>query len=105
MTPVFLALASLFALLAAAIAGSDAAARDRPWARVAVAVGGATAVGCGGVLAGSDTLVAGYTAVTGSPVVVTAPRDVFALVAGAVVLVTLTVLSGYGALSRFRPVG
>ncbi|MFC6974256.1 hypothetical protein ACFQL1_05625 [Halomicroarcula sp. GCM10025709] len=103
MTPVYLALASVCALLAAAVAGHDAATRDRPWGRVAVGVGGATAVGCGGALLSSDWLVTSYAAVTGGPLVVTSPREVFALVVGVVALVA--VLSGYGALSRFRPTG
>jgi hypothetical protein len=104
-TPVFIALASLCTLFAAAIAGRDAATRGRPWARVAVGVGGATAVGCGGVLVASDSLVAAYATVTGGPAVVAAPREVFALVAVVAALVTGLILSGYGALSRFRPVG
>ena len=99
----FVAPALTFTLLAALVAGRDAAGRGAPWGRVAVAVGGVTLLGCGGVLLGSDSLVAAYAAVAGGPVVVTSPREVFALVSVVAALVTGVVLSGYGALSRSRP--
>jgi hypothetical protein len=103
MNALFLALATSFTLLAALVAGRDAAGRGAPWGRVAVAVGGVTLLGCVAAVAGADSLVAGYRSLQGAPRVATTPQMAATLVAAVAAFVTGVVLSGYGALSWSGP--
>ncbi|WP_135304006.1 hypothetical protein [Haloarcula amylovorans] len=102
MEPLSLVLAVAFALLAAIVAGFDAARRRQSWARAALAVGGVTLLACVGVAAADDTLLSMYAAVVGRPVVVTTPRAYLGLLVTVAAAVAVAVLSGYGVLTRFR---
>ncbi|MBX0295137.1 hypothetical protein [Haloarcula nitratireducens] len=101
MEPLSLVLSVAFALLAAVVAGFDAARRGQSWAGAALAVGSATLLACSGVALAADALLSVYAAAVG-PVVVTTPRAYLGLLVTVAAAVTAAVLSGYGVLARFR---
>ncbi|MBV0925121.1 hypothetical protein KTS45_13030 [Halomicroarcula limicola] len=102
MDPLLSVFAVAFALLAATVAGLDAARRGQSWAGTALAVGGATLLACSGVALADDALLAVYAAAVGRPLVVTTPRSYLGLLVAVAAAVTVAVLSGYGVLARFR---